>query len=94
MSQISNIGASSAIAKIVANPIQKQTPADSAAPTRASDRLELSGVSHLLQTLKTNDIRTDKVAAIRAQLDNGTYEQDGSKLDAATGKLLDELNQL
>ena len=58
-----------------------------------SDRLELSGVSHLLQTLKTNDVRVDKVADIKAQLANGTYDADGSKLDAATSKLLDELSK-
>ena len=58
-----------------------------------SDRLELSGVSHLLQNLKTNDIRTDKVAAVKTQLADGTYDADGSKLDVATGKLLDALQE-
>ena len=61
--------------------------------TSATDRLELSGASHLLQTLKTNDVRTDQVAAIKSQIANGTYDADGSKLDAATGKLLDELSK-
>jgi anti-sigma28 factor (negative regulator of flagellin synthesis) len=59
----------------------------------ATDRLELSGASHLLQTLKTNDIRTDKVAAIKAQIASGIYDADGSKLDAATGPLLDEISK-
>ena len=59
----------------------------------ATDRLELSGASHLLQALKTNDIRADKVAAIKAQLADGSYDADGSKLDAATGPLLDELSK-
>jgi flagellar biosynthesis anti-sigma factor FlgM len=58
----------------------------------ATDRLELSGVSHLLASLKTNDIRTDKVAAIKAQIADGTYDADGSKLDGATDKLLDALS--
>jgi flagellar biosynthesis anti-sigma factor FlgM len=59
--------------------------------TSASDRLELSGASQFLQVLKSNDVRTDKVAALKAQIADGSYDADGSKLDAATGPLLDEL---
>jgi anti-sigma28 factor (negative regulator of flagellin synthesis) len=44
----------------------------------------------LLKTLKNNDIRTDKVAAIKAQIEAGTYEDD-KKLDAAVDRLLDDL---
>jgi negative regulator of flagellin synthesis FlgM len=62
-------------------------PAES---TRGSDKVELSGVGGLLAKLKTNDIRTDKVADIRAQLDAGTYETD-DKLDGAVDKLLSDL---
>ncbi len=69
------------------------TTPQSTTTTRASDRLELSGASHLLQTLKTNDVRVDKVADIKAQIANGTYDADGSKLDAATSKLLDEISK-
>jgi anti-sigma28 factor (negative regulator of flagellin synthesis) len=95
MSQVNNISVNSAaqasqVQKIVANPIQKQIPAG-AAPVRASDRLELSGASHLLATLKTNDVRLDKVNAIRQQIQDGSYDADGKKLDAASDKLLDEL---
>ena len=57
---------------------------------RGSDRVELSGVGGLLAKLKSNDIRTDKVADIRAQLDAGTYETE-DKLDGAVDKLLGEL---
>ena len=61
-------------------------------PTRASDRLELSGASNFLQTLKSNgDIRADKVADIRAQIEAGTYDADGTKLDGALDGLLDDL---
>ena len=59
----------------------------------ATDRLELSGASHLLQALKTNDIRAEKVAAIKAQIADGSFDADGSKLDAATGPLLDEISK-
>ena len=58
-----------------------------------SDRLELSGMGHMLESLKTNDIRTDKVAAVKAQIASGIYDADGSKLDAATDKLLDAISE-
>jgi hypothetical protein len=93
MSQINNVGPASPVQKIVANPIQKQLPSDAAAPMRATDRLELSGVSHLLTTLKANDIRTDMVGEIRAQVQANTYDADGAKLDGAVDKLLDELKK-
>ena len=41
-------------------------PAESARP-RASDRLELSGASHLLQLARSADVRMDKVQALKQQ---------------------------
>jgi len=92
MSQINPISQATPVQKIVANPIQKQISPD-APPVRASDRLELSGASNLLAALKSNDVRTDKIASIRQQLQDGTYDPDGKKLDAAADKVLDELTQ-
>jgi anti-sigma28 factor (negative regulator of flagellin synthesis) len=95
MSQVnpqSAVSQGSPIQKIVAKPVQKSVPTN-ATPIRASDRLELSGVSHILTALKAGDVRTDKVAQIRQQIQNGTYDADGKKLDAAADKLLDELAQ-
>jgi negative regulator of flagellin synthesis FlgM len=81
---------SAAIQKAVQNPIHKEIPAD-AAKLPASDRVELSGMSNLLKTLKAGgDFRADKVAAIKQQIEAGTYETD-DKLDAAADKLLDDL---
>lgn len=90
MSSVNGIGNNSPIQKIVQQPIQKQTPANAPAQLPVVDKLELSGVSHLLKTLKTNDIRVDKIAQIRAEIDAGTYETD-DKLDKAADKLLDDL---
>jgi anti-sigma28 factor (negative regulator of flagellin synthesis) len=90
MSSINGLGGSSPIQpnqNITSKPVQAAVEPK----TSATDRLELSGASHLLQTLKTNDVRTDKVAAIKAQIASGIYDADGSKLDAATGPLLDEI---
>ena len=94
MSSINSIGGAGAagpVQRLVNNPIQKQVPADAPAQLPATDRLELSGVSHLLKTLKANgDVRTDKVAEIKAQIEAGTYDDD-KKLDVAVDRLLDDL---
>ncbi len=43
-----------------------------------------------LKSLQSNDIRADKVAQIKAQIEAGAYEDD-QKLDVATDRLLDDL---
>lgn len=94
MSSINNVGGNSPVQKIYTKPVAKAAEAPSSQPahsTRGADKLELSGVGHLLKTLKAGgDIRADKVAAIKAQIEAGTYEDD-KKLDAATDRLLDDL---
>jgi flagellar biosynthesis anti-sigma factor FlgM len=78
-------------------PIQQTSSAkpaaapDAAAPTRASDRVELSGLSPLLTTLKNNDVRVDKVAQIKAQIEAGSYDTNDQKLNGALDGLLDDL---
>lgn len=90
MSSINGLGQNSPVQKIVSNPIQKQIPAAAPEKSSATDKLELSGVSHLLKTLKTNDIRADKVADLRAQIEAGTYETD-ERLNGSLDGLLDDL---
>jgi anti-sigma28 factor (negative regulator of flagellin synthesis) len=92
MNPIHNVGGNSPIQKLTSTPIQKQTPVDGAARPSIKDRVELSGVGHLLGALKSNDIRADKVAAIKAQIEAGTYEDD-KKLDVAVDRLLDDLSK-
>ena len=87
---VNNVGSSSPVQKIVTNPVQKQVPADAPKQLRATDRLELSGASHLLNSLKSNDVRADKVAAVKSQIEAGTYEDD-KKLNVAVDRLLDDL---
>jgi anti-sigma28 factor (negative regulator of flagellin synthesis) len=88
---VNHTAKSSPVQKLVNQPIKKQVPADAPAQLPVRDRVELSGVSHLLQSLKSGQaIRADKVAEVRAQLDAGTYETD-EKLDIAADRLLDEL---
>jgi flagellar biosynthesis anti-sigma factor FlgM len=90
MSSINGIGPNSPVQKIVQQPIQKQVPADPPAQIPVTDKLELSVMSHLLQSLKSNDVRVDKVAQIKQQIEAGTYETD-DKLDVAADRLLDDL---
>lgn len=97
MGSIHNVGGNGPvhnIQKIYTKPVAKAAAgaaAQGAAPTRGADRAELSGVGHLLKSLKAGgDIRADKVASIKAQIEAGTYE-DGSKLDVAADRLLDDL---
>lgn len=89
---VNNVGSSSPVQKIVTNPVQKQVPADAPKQLRATDRLELSGASHLLNSLKSNDVRADKVAAVKSQIEAGTYEDD-KKLNVAVDRLLDDLTR-
>ena len=89
---VNNVGSSSPVQKIVANPIRKQIPTDAPSQPKASDRLELSGAGHLLKALKTNDVRTDKVQSIKSQIEDGTYESE-QKLNVAVDRLLDDLTK-
>jgi len=91
MSAINGLGGNSPIQRTTApaaatNP----TAATSTSTTRPADKLDLSGASHLLQSLKTNNIRADKVAAVKSQIETGTYEDD-HKLNGALDGLLDDL---
>lgn len=92
MSSINGLGPNSPINKIIQQPVQKQAPVNPPAQLPSVDKLELSGVSHLLAALKTNDIRVDKVQQIRSQIQAGTYETE-DKLDIAADRLLDELGK-
>lgn len=93
INSVNGAGSTSPIQQILSNPVQKQVPADAPAQLPATDRLELSGNSQLLQTLKANSgIRADKVASIKSQIQDGSYDADGTKLDAAIDNLLNELN--
>jgi flagellar biosynthesis anti-sigma factor FlgM len=91
MSTINGLGGSLPISRAApTRPVFR--PADVQAPTtpRSSDSVELGDVQHLMTKLKTNDVRMDKVAEIKAQIQAGTYETD-AKLDAAADKLLDDV---
>lgn len=63
-------------------------PAGVSAPR---DELSLSDAGRLVDAVRQlPDIRADRVATIKAQLANGTYQAD-AKLDLALERLLDEI---
>ncbi len=92
MSGINSIGNNSPVQKIISQPIQKQVPATPAKQMPAATKVELSGMGPMLKALQTNDIRADKVAMIKQQIEAGTYE-DAAKLDSAIDKLIDDLSR-
>ena len=90
MSNIPGIGQSRGVNPVHApKPIVRaeSTPSTS---TRRADQVELSNVNALLTKLKTNDVRTDLVTDVKAQIESGKYETE-DKLDAAVDKLMDDL---
>lgn len=91
MSGVNGVGGNRPVHMVVNQPMSRPTAAESADRTTANDKLELSGVSHLLKSLKGSGVRTDKVANIRAQIEKGTYEDD-HKLNVAVGRLLEDLD--
>jgi anti-sigma28 factor (negative regulator of flagellin synthesis) len=88
MSGINPVGNGWNIQSLAQQPILKSIPPTSI--PRATDRLELSGHSHLLAALRSNEVRVDKVGVIKSQIEAGTYES-AEKLDIAIDRLLDEI---
>ena len=92
MNPINNVGPNSPVNKITSAALPKTTAAEEPQKPSLADRVEFSGLGHLLGALKTNDIRADKVAAVKSQIQAGTYEDD-AKLDTAVNRLLDDLTK-
>ena len=90
MSAIDGIGHNSPVQKLTSQPLHKNVSTEAPKHLPLTDRVELSGIAHMLKALKANDIRADKVAEIKAAIEAGSYETD-EKLDVATDRLLDDL---
>lgn len=61
------------------------------APVSPKDELELSSAGKMLDQLsQTPDIRQERLARIKAEIANGTYDTD-AKLEAALSKMFDTL---
>lgn len=64
-------------------------PAETVVP-RTADRLELSGVSNLLELARNSDVRLETVQRLRDQIESGTYDVE-AKADVVADRLLDDL---
>jgi negative regulator of flagellin synthesis FlgM len=67
-----------------------QPSATTEAP-READQLDISPQADLVSRIRDlPDIRADRVASIRAEIESGSYDTD-AKLDVALDRLLDEI---
>lgn len=98
MSSVNNVGNSSPVYTVNRPGPRPVAAPPATSPTRGADTVELSSqaqakadIGGFLETLKAGgDVRTDKVAQIKAQIAAGTYDDD-AKLDAAADRLLDDV---
>jgi anti-sigma28 factor (negative regulator of flagellin synthesis) len=89
---IKGVGNHLPVQKVVTQPVHKQIPADPPKQIRAMDKLEVAGVSHMLASLKAQDVRMELVTKIRKQIEAGKYETE-AKIDAAVGRVMAELGE-
>ncbi len=73
----------------------KPNKADNTKASNFSDKLQISMLGKDIQTAKqalaaTSDIREDRIAALRTEIQNGTYEVSG---ESFADKLLEKYNQ-
>ncbi len=70
---------------------QNTTAATDATTSLPVDQLEISAEAQMISSTSAanTDIRADRVADIRAQIANGTYDS-AEKLDAAVSRMFDE----
>ncbi len=94
MSSVNNIGSNSPIYSVNRpgpRPVSAPMSTSGASPARGTDTVELSSkaqASQFMETLKAGgDVRTEKVAQIKAQLAAGTYDED-KKFDAAADRMV------
>ena len=90
MSDIAPLGRPSA-AGYASHSVSSRPTATNAAPTRGSDRVELSRTAQLLSKISDlPDVRQDVIDRVRAEIEAGTYETP-ERLDKAAEALAQEL---
>ena len=71
--------------------VQKANAPQTSEPLHGADQVEISSEADMVSRVhELPDVRADKIAEIRAQIEAGTYDT-AEKLDVAVGRLLDEL---
>ncbi len=71
--------------------VQGPAPQQPSGPIQGADQLDISAEAEMISRIRdVPDIRADRVAEIRHQIEAGTYETE-DKLELAVGRLFDEL---
>lgn len=89
-------GAGSVQGAYPVNPLRPATnepPSESARPISSpTDELDISPAGKLMESLSQSEVRAQRLAQIRAEIEAGTYETP-EKLEAALTKLLGEIDE-
>jgi negative regulator of flagellin synthesis FlgM len=68
-------------------------PAESTVPLAPQDEVEISSAARLMQDLEVDtDLRSERLAQIKAAIDDGTYETE-DKLKIAVERLLESFDE-
>jgi anti-sigma28 factor (negative regulator of flagellin synthesis) len=86
MNSIDRIGKNVPISTVSPKTVHRDLPQPSS-PAVSADTVEISGRQPLKQAFKAGEIRHDKVASLRKQIESGNYNEE-SKIDAVVDKLL------
>ena len=71
--------------------VRQAAAAQNSEPLHGADQVDISAEADMVSRVhELPDVRTDRVAEIRQQIADGTYDTD-AKFDVAIGRLLDEL---
>ena len=91
MNEISNVNGPNRLPSLDLQRVERLAANRARLTGRAEDTVELSELAVLLSRLDSvPEIRAPKVAHIRAEIENGTYETP-EKLEATVTRLLEEL---
>jgi flagellar biosynthesis anti-sigma factor FlgM len=89
---VRGVGSSLGVASTRTNaPVPSHRDTAVAKPVSPKDELEISATGKMLDQLSQNpDVRQERLARIKAAIDDGTYDTD-AKLEAALSKMIDAL---
>lgn len=73
------------------NKVRQSAAPQTSEPLHGADQVDISAEADMVSRVhEMPDVRTDRVAEIRQQIEAGSYDTD-AKFDIAIGRMLDEL---
>ncbi len=90
---VRGVRSASGMVPVRSNPgVQTNREVTGGKPVSPQDELELSAAGKMLDHISQNpDVRQERIARIKAEIQNGTYDTD-AKLEAALSKMFDSLS--